>query len=107
MVQGENSYEIPDVSVIANVDQGIILFIALLGLHHSMHMEAIILTGVYLKLPNYPQILVHKIIWGDYTRFRQNFLTFYIMPNKHKKTMQIGIGFHHVFDIGDQVWLLR
>ena len=61
-----------------------------------MHIQAIILVGVYLKLPNYPQILVHMIIWTDYARFRQNSLTIYIKPNKHKRTIQIVIGFHLV-----------
>ena len=64
--------------------------------HHSMCIKTIILDGVYLKLSNYPQILVHTIICIDYVRFRQNCLTIYIKPNKHIRTMQIVIDFHPV-----------
>ena len=74
----------------------IILSTLVLWLHHSMPVHVIILISMYSKLLNYPQILVHWIIWSDCARFSQNYLPTYITPNKHKKIMQIVIGFHHV-----------
>ena len=61
-----------------------------------MPIHVITLADVYSKLLNYPQILVHKIIWSDYARFRQNYLNTYIKPNKHRRTMPIIISFHPV-----------
>ena len=69
----------------------IILYISLIGLHHSMHTQVIILNGVYFKLPNYQQFLVLRIIQINQDRFRQNFPLVYKKLKQHTNPMLIYI----------------
>ena len=67
-----------------------------------MLIQAIILDGVCSKLWSYLHILVQRIIWSVYARYKQIYLLIYIKLNKHRRLMPIVIGFHPLLtlDIG-------
>ena len=62
--------------------------------HHGL-----ILDGVCSKLRSYLQILVQRIIWSGYARYKQIYLLIYIKLNKHRRLMRIVIGFHPVLTL--------
>ena len=64
-----------------------------------MLIQAIILDGVCSQLRSYLQILVQRIIWSGYARYKQIYLLIYIKLNKHISLMRIVIGFHLVLTL--------
>ena len=54
---------------------------------------------VYLKPQSYPQILVQRIVWSGYARYKQIYLLIYNRLNKHTRFTQIIIGFHPVLTL--------